>query len=60
VLAPMVGTDRIVWGTDYPHPDCTFPGMVKELRGAIAGLPESDQARILGQNAIELYRLPTQ
>jgi len=47
-----------VWGTDYPHPDCTFPGMVKELRDAVAGLPESDQARILGQNAIDLYRLP--
>ena len=44
LLAPVVGTDRIVWGTDYPHPDCTFPGMVKELRDAIAGLPESDQA----------------
>jgi uncharacterized protein len=47
------------WGTDYPHPDCTFPGMVKELRDVIAGLPESDQARILGQNAIDLYRLPS-
>jgi predicted TIM-barrel fold metal-dependent hydrolase len=58
VLAPMIGADRIVWGTDYPHPDCTFPGMVKELRDAIAGLPESNQARILGQNAIDLYRLP--
>jgi len=58
LLAPVVGTDRIVWGTDYPHPDCTFPGMVKELRDAIAGLPDSDQARILGQNAIDLYGLP--
>jgi predicted TIM-barrel fold metal-dependent hydrolase len=58
VLAPVVGTDRIVWGTDYPHPDCTFPGMVKELRAAIADLPESDRARILGQNAVDLYRLP--
>ena len=58
VLAPVVGTDRIVWGTDYPHPDCTFPGMVKELRDDIGGLPESDQARILGRNAIDLYRLP--
>ncbi len=58
VLAPLVGTDRIVWGTDYPHPDCTFPGMVKELRDQIATLPQADQDRILGQNAIDLYRLP--
>jgi predicted TIM-barrel fold metal-dependent hydrolase len=58
LLAPVVGTDRIVWGTDYPHPDCTFPGMVKELRDTIAGLPEADQVRILWQNAVDLYRLP--
>lgn len=58
VLAPLVGADRIVWGTDYPHPDCTFPGMVKELRDNIAGLAAGDQARILGRNAIDLYRLP--
>jgi predicted TIM-barrel fold metal-dependent hydrolase len=31
---------------------------VKELRGVIAGLSESDQERILGQNAIDLYGLP--
>jgi hypothetical protein len=33
--------------------------MVKELRDNISGLPEPDQARILGQNAIDLYRLPS-
>ena len=58
VLAPLVGADRIVWGTDYPHPDCTFPGMVKELRDNIAELATDDQARILGQNAVALYGLP--
>src|SRR5215211_4076433 len=58
VLAPVIGADRIVWGTDYPHPDCTFPGMVKELRGAIGGFSDTDRARLLGGNAIDLYRLP--
>ncbi len=57
VLAPLVGYDRIVWGTDYPHPDCEFPMMVKLLQDNIRGLPSDAQRRILGQNAIDLYRL---
>jgi uncharacterized protein len=56
-LAPVVGYDRIVWGTDYPHPDCEFPMMVKHLRDNIADLPPEAQRRILGANAVELYRL---
>ena len=39
-LVPFVGDDRIVWGSDYPHADSTFPGAVKELRRTIAPLPE--------------------
>jgi predicted TIM-barrel fold metal-dependent hydrolase len=57
VLAPFVGVDRIVWGSDYPHADSTFPGAVAELRGTIAPMRESDQRRILSANAAALYGL---
>jgi predicted TIM-barrel fold metal-dependent hydrolase len=57
ILAPSVGTDRIVWGSDYPHADSTFPGAVKELRDTIAPLPADDQARILERNGRALYGL---
>ena len=30
-LVPFVGADRIVWGSDYPHADSTFPGALDEL-----------------------------
>ena len=56
-LAPIVGSERIVWGSDYPHHDATFPGAIKELRHTIEPLPVEVQARILGANAIDLYRL---
>src|SRR5579863_788878 len=29
--SPYVGADRIVWASDYPHPDAVFPGVVDEL-----------------------------
>jgi predicted TIM-barrel fold metal-dependent hydrolase len=55
-LAPFVGVDRIVWGSDYPHADSTFPGALDELRATIASLPPESQQRILSTNAATLYR----
>jgi len=56
-LAPVIGEDRIVWGSDYPHHDATFPGAVTTLRRTMAPLPAEFQTRILGSNAAALYGL---
>lgn len=58
VLAPVIGERRVVWGSDYPHHDATFPGAVDALRRTMASMPAEDQALVLGANAAELYRLP--
>ncbi len=58
VLAPLIGTDRIVWGSDYPHHDSTFPGATRKLRATIAPLSDLAKERVLGMNAKECYRLP--
>ncbi len=55
---PLVGAERIVWASDYPHPDAKFPGVVKELQAATAPLAAAERARILGENARALYHLP--
>ena len=55
--AEYLGTDRILWASDYPHPEY-HPGIVDELRTRIDKLPAEDQARILGTNAIDCYALP--
>lgn len=54
----LVGADRIIWASDYPHPDAKIPGVVDELREAMQGLAPQAQARIFGLNAVELYGLP--
>ncbi|HTT87103.1 MAG TPA: amidohydrolase family protein [Acidimicrobiales bacterium] len=56
-LVPFLGPDRVVWGSDYPHADSTFPGAVAELRRTIAPLTEGERAKILGANAARLYGL---
>jgi uncharacterized protein len=58
VLAPVIGAERCVWGSDYPHHDATFPGAVEALRRTVAPCAPDLQARILGLNAASVYRLP--
>ncbi len=55
--ADFLGADRILWASDYPHPEF-HPEVVKELREGIGDLSDVDQRKILGGNAIEAYRLP--
>ncbi len=57
-LLAFIGHDRVVWGSDYPHHDATFPGAVTALRHTIGGLGVDSQARIQGANARRLYGLP--
>ncbi|HUI24792.1 MAG TPA: amidohydrolase family protein [Candidatus Kryptonia bacterium] len=55
---PLVGASRIIWASDYPHPDAKFPGVVQDLEAAIKSLPAAQQAQIVGANARDLYHLP--
>ena len=57
-LVPFVGAERIVWGSDYPHHDATFPGAVDAIRATVAPCPTATQATVLGLNARGIYRLP--
>ena len=57
LTAEWLGADRVIWGSDYPHPDAFYPGFVSMLNGNIASLSPADQERIRGRNAVEFYRL---
>jgi predicted TIM-barrel fold metal-dependent hydrolase len=58
VKAVTLGTENVLmWASDYPHFDCTFPGVVDELREGCDGFPESAQKQIMGENAARCYGL---
>jgi hypothetical protein len=57
-LLPFIGGDRVVWGSDYPHHDATFPGAVDAIKRTISPLGPVERAKVLGANASELYKLP--
>jgi hypothetical protein len=58
-LIELIGHDRVVWGSDYPHHDAVFPGAVDVLRDTLSPLGVDSQARVLGANARWLYGLPS-
>jgi predicted TIM-barrel fold metal-dependent hydrolase len=55
MVTELVGDDNIMWASDYPHFDCTFPGAVAEVREA--EVSPATLAKILGKNAARCYSL---
>jgi predicted TIM-barrel fold metal-dependent hydrolase len=53
----QLGADKILWASDYPHPDAHIPGVVDALLEAVAALPKPDQELIVGQTAADFYHL---
>jgi predicted TIM-barrel fold metal-dependent hydrolase len=54
-LAHMVGTDRVVFGSDWPHPE----GLADPITYVddLKGLPQADIERIMGGNMCELFKI---
>jgi predicted TIM-barrel fold metal-dependent hydrolase len=53
--SPLCGADRIIWASDYPHPDAKFPGVTEELDVALAGLTDEQKRSITSESALALY-----
>jgi predicted TIM-barrel fold metal-dependent hydrolase len=51
----LVGADRVIWASDYPHPDAKFPGVTEELGEALEGLTFEQKRQITSESAIALY-----
>ncbi len=54
-LRHSVGVDRIMWGSDYPHKEASYPFSLEAIRGSFAGVPHDEVAMMLGGNAAALY-----
>jgi predicted TIM-barrel fold metal-dependent hydrolase len=54
-LRDVIGVDSMMWGSDYPHSESTFPQSRKILSEILAGVPEHEQAKIVGGNTARVY-----
>ena len=51
----QVGVDKLMWGSDYPHIEGTWPNTMASLRQTFAGYAEDEARGILGTNAAQVY-----
>ena len=51
----MMGADRFMWGSDYPHDEGTGPFTTEHLRQVFHDADPAELKRILAENAAKLY-----
>jgi predicted TIM-barrel fold metal-dependent hydrolase len=56
----LTGPEALMWGSDYPHHEGTFPRSREVTAHLFDGIDisEEEKAGILGGNAARLFRLP--
>lgn len=54
-LRDIIGVDGLMWGSDYPHSESTFPKSREILDRILDGVPADEKAKIVGANAARLY-----
>jgi hypothetical protein len=50
-----IGVDKLMWGSDYPHIEGTWPNTMAALRETFGDYPEEEIRSMLGGNALEVY-----
>ena len=51
----IIGVDNLAWGSDYPHPESTFPRSRQILEEILAPCNDEEKAKIAGGNIARIY-----
>jgi predicted TIM-barrel fold metal-dependent hydrolase len=51
----LIGVDTLLWGSDYPHTESTFPRSREIVDGILDGVPDDERLRILQTNTAGVY-----
>ena len=53
----IIGVDNILWGSDYPHTEGTFPKSREFIENTLADCTQEEKEKIVAGNAARIYRL---
>jgi uncharacterized protein len=57
-LIDELGADRIMWGSDFPHPDGIWPDSREYVQKELGHLPSDVRRKVVCENAGRLYGFP--
>ncbi len=52
-----IGIENVMWGTDFPHPEGSWPTTLEKMKKYMTGIPEDELTKMLGTNALTCYGL---
>ncbi|MCZ6887387.1 MAG: amidohydrolase family protein [Gammaproteobacteria bacterium] len=55
VTRELIGVDNLMWGSDYPHVDSTWPCSLDVLDEIFVDVPDDERAKITRENVKALY-----
>jgi hypothetical protein len=58
-LRHQIGVGNIMWGSDYPHPEGSWPQTHQQMTDTFRGVPESELTAMVGGNAASFYEFDT-
>ncbi len=53
----IIGVDSLLWGSDYPHQEGTFPKSREIIEEILVDCTEEEKAKIVGGNSARIYGL---
>jgi predicted TIM-barrel fold metal-dependent hydrolase len=54
-LRHAIGLGNIMWGSDFPHPEGTWPTTAAQMHETFDGLPEDELVAMLGGTCADVY-----
>jgi predicted TIM-barrel fold metal-dependent hydrolase len=57
LMRELPGAGNIMWSSDYPHSETTFPHSQEKIVELFAGVPEAERNEIIGGRAKRFYNL---
>ncbi len=58
-MLDVIGTDRVMFETDYPHPVCLYGNVRSKIDAAFGPHTEETRRKVLFDNAARLYAVPS-
>jgi predicted TIM-barrel fold metal-dependent hydrolase len=54
-LLDELGADKVMWGSDFPHPDGIWPDSQEYIARELGDLPAATRRKVVCENAAKLY-----